>query len=792
MDVSRSYFWDGWNIVEIPEHLSRELLNLKVHIYQTEGYPRLEDRDLYYEHVSKLLQHQKREDSNNWLLYYSDPISKELVETLNAEKIGKAPRPVVKFSPRQTTALMTKYLQKKLGKSLVKFQERFEEPSELKNERLGISVIRTRAPEIKVIGYGDGKVYIAIRYKVKESPTINLWELDKDTLYFVVELLKEQLKKQKPIRIKSPLAKSRTYSYLLRVLSGNEAKTFLESLLNSSNVNRRRDYQKIEKSIRSIHPNKSPLDSEYVFIAVPPRRYSKTLFSLCSTSPPSPACLEDTLIFTDLNTQLIMDTVVESLLFGEESDIVQWRQDILSTYSRTISYSLKYLSFRKVMPNAVVVPDKKVLMVKTEDNGVKRSWGLRGLLLKDDPKWGVFDDSIIPFTRRDENLRIFVYYPEKLKSTIKDSLFEKRLKSLASGIYDKAFSGNVEIIQRPIEGISWNSMGKLSNLDEYSIHILEDIEANLGGPNDSHLVIPILPERKGLVQFHTLRTKLLTEYNHKIAVQGIQVAGLNDPFRSYSSLLQTAPKLGIYFYSLDPTHPGINVQNYDLLLGVDVTRKYEANQRSLAASVVLMTPEGIPKGAVVVSQDTDRESVDLTSLFERILTHKTVLREIRRKRVGVLLARDGFVTTREEGSIEPSLMEFPNLELDMVEIVKETGTRAWLSYFKPSYVEMPYGEITQYLVIAHRGMRIQNSYFVKPYAIRRYYHAADTEGKNGPFTAPVSLVHYLIYLHKLNYTTYWDSLISLPAPVYFAHKCSNFIRKFGVERIPIDNALFFV
>lgn len=89
-------------------------------------------------------------------------------------------------------------------------------------------------------------------------------------------------------------------------------------------------------------------------------------------------------------------------------------------------------------------------------------------------------------------------------------------------------------------------------------------------------------------------------------------------------------------------------------------------------------------------------------------------------------------------------------------------------------------------------MKIQNSYFVKPYAIRRYYHAVDTEGKNGPFTAPVSLVHYLIYLHKLNYTTYWDSVISLPAPVYFAHKCSNFIRKFGVERIPIDNALFFV
>ena len=212
-----------------------------------------------------------------------------------------------------------------------------------------------------------------------------MWELDRDTLHFIVELLKEQLKKQKLIRIKSPRAKGKTYSYLLKILSGNDARAFLESLLNSSNVNRRSVYQKIEKSIRSIHPNKSPLDSEYVFIAVPPRKYSKTLFSLCGTSPPSTACLKDTMIFTDLNTQLIVDTVVESLLFGEESDIAQWKWGILNTYSRTISYSSKYLGFRRIMLNAVVVPDKEVLMVKTEGNGVKRNWGLRGLLLKDDP-----------------------------------------------------------------------------------------------------------------------------------------------------------------------------------------------------------------------------------------------------------------------------------------------------------------------------------------------------------------------------------------------------------------------
>lgn len=228
------------------------------------------------------------------------------------------------------------------------------------------------------------------------------------------------------------------------------------------------------------------------------------------------------------------------------------------------------------------------------------------------------------------------------------------------------------------------------------------------------------------------------------------------------------------------------------MLGIDVTRKHEANQRSVAASVVLMTPEGIPKGAIVISQDTDRESVDLVGLFERILTHKTVLREIRRKKVGVLLARDGFVTTKEEGSIEPILMEFPNLELDMVEIVKDTGTRVcYPLYFRPFYVEMPYGGITQYLVVAHRGMKLQNSFFVRPYAIRRYYHAVDVDSKSGPFTALVFLVCYLIYLHKLNYTTYWDSMISLPAPIHFAHKCSNFIRKFGIEKIPIDNALFF-
>lgn len=97
-------------------------------------------------------------------------LARELCKALNADKIGKGPRSVVRFPPRQATALMTKYLQKKLGKSFMKFQEMFEEPSELKNEELGISVIRTRVPELKVIGYGDGKVYVVIRYKVNESP----------------------------------------------------------------------------------------------------------------------------------------------------------------------------------------------------------------------------------------------------------------------------------------------------------------------------------------------------------------------------------------------------------------------------------------------------------------------------------------------------------------------------------------------------------------------------------------------------------------------------------------------
>ncbi len=786
MSSGWNYSWSGWNVLEVPKPLAEEILNLKIYMYQADNAPRLSDVNLYKEHVSKLLQQQKREDFDSWIIYYSHPISEELREALNATQIGKKPRPITNFSPREATALMTKYLQNRLGKRLAEFTEEFQELSELRNEDLGIATARKRVPEVKVIGYGGGKIKIALRYRVESSPTINLWELKKSSLRSLVGLLDRQLKEQKPIRIKSPRAKSGMYSYLVRILAGEKAKEFLEKMLYTAS------YQKIKKSIRSIHPDKNPLDSEYVFIAVPSKKYSKTFFSLCGTPTPSDTCLRDTLIFTELNTQLVVDTAVESMLFGEESDFVQWRKEVLKKYQNAISHFSRSFKFHRVFPAPILVPDQKILMVKT-DKGERKEWGLRKLILKGSPSSGVFDDAIVPFTSRNENLRIFVYYPANIKSEVKNSLFEKRLESLANGIYAKAFTGVVEVSHRPINGISWGSLRRSSTLDEYSHKILTDIESNLGGHNDSHLIITVLPDRKELVRFYNLRTKLLKEYDRKIAVQGIQFKGLNDAYRSYSSLLQTAPKLGVYFYSLDPANPGVNNQNYYLLLGIDVTRRHEATQRSLAASVVLMTPEGIPKGTVVFPQDTNRESVDLFGLFKDILTHRVIRREIRKKKVGVLLARDGFVTKKEEGSIEPILMEFPNLELDMVEIVKETGTRVWLSNnFRPSYVRMPYGEIDQYLVVAHRGMKVQNSSFVRAYAIRRYYHATDVESNTGPHTAPVSLVHYLIYLHRLNYTTYMDSVISLPAPVHFAHKCSNFIRKFGIEKIPIDNALFFV
>ena len=90
-------FRKRWNVVEAPENLVKELLNLEVYVYQPEDCSRLEDCNLYYEPVSKLLQYQKLEGSDNWLLYYSDLISEKLREAVNADRIGKDPQLVVKF-----------------------------------------------------------------------------------------------------------------------------------------------------------------------------------------------------------------------------------------------------------------------------------------------------------------------------------------------------------------------------------------------------------------------------------------------------------------------------------------------------------------------------------------------------------------------------------------------------------------------------------------------------------------------------------------------------------------------
>lgn len=75
MSAAWSYSWKGWNVVEAPKNIAKDLLNLEIYIYQARKYPRLEDPNLYREHISKLLQHRKLEDSDGWRIHYSNPIS---------------------------------------------------------------------------------------------------------------------------------------------------------------------------------------------------------------------------------------------------------------------------------------------------------------------------------------------------------------------------------------------------------------------------------------------------------------------------------------------------------------------------------------------------------------------------------------------------------------------------------------------------------------------------------------------------------------------------------------------
>ncbi|MCO6041858.1 Piwi domain-containing protein [Thermococcus alcaliphilus] len=787
MDTNFWFRWDGWNVLELPEDISHEILQLEVYPYSSkkEAYEHLPE-ELKDELNKKLLI--KYSDGEYYYYFFYDKLN-FLARIKDFQPMSLLPVKISKYPQKTAISLMSAYVKKILGKKLKVYVDSAKIQGFLENPDIGVRIRRIKTPQIKVVGFNEKTVYVAIKYS-SETETLKLWELPEKSLDQVMALIEEHVQNEEEIKIKSPKIKSNNvFSYIVKILKDKEAYDFLLQLKNSTRIKERNAYLRIEESIKSLNPAKSPLDAKYVILAVPKSKYSRSSFSKYQARFSS--YLQDLFIFTELNSELIIDPKLESILFNKQEE------DVVKNYANAVKKAEFVLKFKSTSPHVMRLPEiKNILMAQTE-KGPIFGWGVRGLLLTK----GTFREDLIPFVNHKGSLKILIYYPEHLERKLKRSIFYKRVLSLKEGVYGKAFTNGAEIVDRPLEKGVWKELQTTSALDKYSEKIIEDFESMKKDQSDTFLLLTLLPKDKNIVKFHKMRSYLLKKPNLRVAIQGINESGLDDNYKSYSALLQTAPKLGVYMYSLNPE---VISPKYDLILGIDVTRQYEATQRGVAASVVLMTPNGIPKGGFAISQNTNnKETVNLFEVFQELFSAPQVKKELKNRNseeIGILLARDGFFTISEREDLSTILEsgifeEFgkSGVTLNGVEIIKDTGIRIWKhKKFLPSYTSLPSGNLTQYVVLGHKGMNTQKgTSYARPYTVRGYYYSKDGYIK-GPETLPRNLLHYLIYLQRLNYTTYLDAVISLPAPAHFAHKCSNFVRKFEISRVAIENALFFV
>jgi len=290
-------------------------------------------------------------------------------------------------------------------------------------------------------------------------------------------------------------------------------------------------------------------------------------------------------------------------------------------------------------------------------------------------------------------------------------------------------------------------------------------------------ITPELPKR----EFNELKAHLFS-YSQTTFNQVIQLERLNKCMSPYTNeifkksylnsiLFQFFHKLGLYMYSLSG-----ELGDYDFIIGYDVSREKEFNgkTRGIGGSAILYNNQGHVNSIIPFDDPGSSEIGRYEELFTCI--HSELAPQLNldsNDKLKILLLKDGRIY-KKELEILSNISKKYNYDITYIDVRKSTPLRFWtldngIPTTKDKNMYCKFGR--RWYISSH----YYTGFLKQPITIVEKYIISDGNYETKPLTEKD--IKQLILLTKINYSQTMPDKMRLPAPVHYAHKHVNAIRK---------------
>ncbi|MFU8653994.1 Piwi domain-containing protein [Methanotorris formicicus] len=238
-----------------------------------------------------------------------------------------------------------------------------------------------------------------------------------------------------------------------------------------------------------------------------------------------------------------------------------------------------------------------------------------------------------------------------------------------------------------------------------------------------------------------------------------------------SILSQFFHKMGMYLFSLSD-----ELGNYDFIIGYDISREKDdiGKIKGIGGSAIIYNNYGHVKSIItfddVGSSEIGRYDLLFAQVHSELIPH---LNLNNKRKIKILLLKDGRIFKKELEKLSQISKKY-NFEITYIDVRKSTLLRFWgvrRGKVVPEY-KNSYGKFGRaYYISSH----YYNRFFKQPIAIVEKYHI--DEGNYKRVEIEENDIKQLVLLTKINYSQLMPDKMRLPAPVHYAHKHVNAVRR---------------